>query len=228
MAEVIPARMTAEIDGDFVVFVIGARFNKLWKLHKWIPVALAMPRMIKELEKSPESGFMGAITGGFTMVHTGGRLNTWRLMHGAMIMLTGRRGLLLISEWRRAGEMWGYGMNFIRFALGSMRPSTPACRRMDLARRASSFRRWGGWNRLGGGLGRVRWKRSQGRWLRRKVEFRDPVWGFMLFHVERTGHGTVRPHASIYQPCVVTVAPAKQSACVNTRVLTFMAFSCPG
>ena len=68
MAEVIPERMTAEIDGDFVVFIIGVRINKPWKLHKWIPVVRAMPAMLKELERSPESGFLGSISGGFLTV----------------------------------------------------------------------------------------------------------------------------------------------------------------
>ena len=52
-------RMAAEIEGDFVVFLIGMRINKPWKLHKWLPVFLAMPKMIKELEAHPESGFLG-------------------------------------------------------------------------------------------------------------------------------------------------------------------------
>jgi Domain of unknown function (DUF4188) len=68
MAAIIPARMAAEMDGDFVVFVIGMRVNKWWKLHKWIPVFLAMPRMLKELEQNPESGYMGRISGGLTSV----------------------------------------------------------------------------------------------------------------------------------------------------------------
>ncbi len=51
--------MTAEMDGEFVVFLIGLRINKPWKLHKWLPVFLAMPRMIKELEANPDSGFLG-------------------------------------------------------------------------------------------------------------------------------------------------------------------------
>ena len=61
MAGVIPARMTADMDGDFVVFLIGMRVNKPWKVHKWLPVFLAMPRMLKELDGHPESGFLGAI-----------------------------------------------------------------------------------------------------------------------------------------------------------------------
>jgi hypothetical protein len=61
MAEVIPTRVAAMIDGDFVVFLIGMRINKPWKVHKWLPVFLAMPKMLKELEKHPESGFLGHI-----------------------------------------------------------------------------------------------------------------------------------------------------------------------
>ena len=61
MARVIPSRMTAEMEGDFVVFLIGMRINKPWKIHKWLPVFLAMPRMLKELEAHPESGFLGHI-----------------------------------------------------------------------------------------------------------------------------------------------------------------------
>ncbi len=60
MPTINPDRMAAEIDGEFVVFLIGMRINKPWKLHKWLPVFLAMPKMLKELDKAgPESGFLG-------------------------------------------------------------------------------------------------------------------------------------------------------------------------
>ena len=61
MAAVTPKRVTALIDGDFVVFLIGMRINKPWKVHKWLPVFRAMPRMIRELETRPESGFLGHV-----------------------------------------------------------------------------------------------------------------------------------------------------------------------
>lgn len=61
MVSVSPTRKTAEIDGDFVVFLIGMRINKPWKVHKWLPVFLAMPRMLRELAADPESGFLGSI-----------------------------------------------------------------------------------------------------------------------------------------------------------------------
>lgn len=52
--------MTAEMDGDFVVFLIGMRINRLWKVHKWWPVMTAMPAMLKELAANPQSGFLSA------------------------------------------------------------------------------------------------------------------------------------------------------------------------
>jgi len=63
MAKVIPERMTAVIEGDFVVFLIGMRINKIWKVHQWLPAFLAMPRMIQELKADPDSGFLGHIFG---------------------------------------------------------------------------------------------------------------------------------------------------------------------
>ena len=62
MAKVIARRVTARVEGDFVVFLIGMRNNKVWKLDKWMPVFLAMPRMIRELERRPDSGFLGHVT----------------------------------------------------------------------------------------------------------------------------------------------------------------------
>ena len=52
------ARLTASLDGEFVVFLIGMRINEPLKIHKWLPVARAMPRMIAELKRQPELGFL--------------------------------------------------------------------------------------------------------------------------------------------------------------------------
>lgn len=61
IAHIIEDRMAAQIDGDFVLFLIGMRINKPWKIAKWLPALFAMPRMIKELEALPadETGFLG-------------------------------------------------------------------------------------------------------------------------------------------------------------------------
>ncbi|MGH8968496.1 MAG: DUF4188 domain-containing protein [Actinomycetes bacterium] len=60
MRAVRPERLAARIDGPFVVFLIGMRVNKPWKLRAWWPTFTAMPRMLKELEAYPASGFLGA------------------------------------------------------------------------------------------------------------------------------------------------------------------------
>ncbi len=59
MTKIYKGRMTADIEGDFVVFLIGMRVNKPWKAHKWLPAFLAIPRMLRELSAHPESGFLG-------------------------------------------------------------------------------------------------------------------------------------------------------------------------
>jgi len=55
-----PERLTATLEGDFVVFLIGMRVNHLWKLHKWLPVAQAMGPMLRELHRQPELGLIHA------------------------------------------------------------------------------------------------------------------------------------------------------------------------
>ena len=62
MADIIANRVCAELDGDFVVFLIGMRINKPWKFWSWWPVATAMPKMLIELAKQPELGLLHART----------------------------------------------------------------------------------------------------------------------------------------------------------------------
>lgn len=63
-----PTRVTAEIEGDFVVFLIGARVNRWWNVRAWLPVFLAMPRMLRELSAKPELGLLGYEFHGTTTV----------------------------------------------------------------------------------------------------------------------------------------------------------------
>ncbi len=60
MSSIVEKRVTGRLEGEFVVFLIGMRINRWWKVHKWLRVALAMPRMIQELSEKPELGFLGA------------------------------------------------------------------------------------------------------------------------------------------------------------------------
>lgn len=59
MKNILEGRMTAEIDGEFVVFLIGMKVHRWWKIHRWLPVFLAMPKMLTELYSDPNSGFLG-------------------------------------------------------------------------------------------------------------------------------------------------------------------------
>jgi hypothetical protein len=60
MVEIVDRRVGAEIEGEFVVFLIGMRINKPWKLGSWLPVARAMPKMLMELARQPELGLLHA------------------------------------------------------------------------------------------------------------------------------------------------------------------------
>lgn len=66
MTQIIPKRMTARMEGEFVVFLIGMRINRWWRPDLWLPVMLAMPRMLKELKQKPELGLLGVTTAGFS------------------------------------------------------------------------------------------------------------------------------------------------------------------
>jgi hypothetical protein len=60
LSKVIRGRSTAELTGrsEVVVFLIGFRINRLWQVWRWLPVFLAMPRMIVELRKDPSRGLL--------------------------------------------------------------------------------------------------------------------------------------------------------------------------
>lgn len=59
MSKVEPGRMTHQYDGELVVFLIGMTINNPWRLDRWLPTFLAMPRMLRELSRDPDSGLLG-------------------------------------------------------------------------------------------------------------------------------------------------------------------------
>lgn len=79
-------RVTANLPGEFVVFLIGLRINRPLLVHKWLPVAAAMPRMIKELSRQPELGFLHA--------------ESWF-----------SRTLLMVQYWRSMDQLLAYASN---------------------------------------------------------------------------------------------------------------------
>jgi hypothetical protein len=58
---ILPDRLTVPNEKSIVVFLIGMRINRWWMIHRWLPVALAMPRMLKELRAKPDSGYLGGM-----------------------------------------------------------------------------------------------------------------------------------------------------------------------
>ena len=51
-------RLCAEVTEDIVVFAIGMRINRFWKIWKWLPVFLEMPPMLKEQAVDPSIGLL--------------------------------------------------------------------------------------------------------------------------------------------------------------------------
>ena len=62
MADIRPGRCTADLGAvgdEIVVFIIGMRINKPWKVRSWWPVFTAMPRMLRYLQRHPDKGLLG-------------------------------------------------------------------------------------------------------------------------------------------------------------------------
>jgi hypothetical protein len=55
-------RVHAEREDGVVLFVVGMRINSVLRIHRWLPVFLVAPRMVRELEADPESGLLGSWT----------------------------------------------------------------------------------------------------------------------------------------------------------------------
>jgi hypothetical protein len=95
-------RYTGTIDGDFVVFLLGMRVNKPWKVHRWLPVFRAMPKMISELEDDPQSGFLGATQG---LMSTGPTLvQYWRSFED-LERYARNPGAQHLPAWRRFNQL---------------------------------------------------------------------------------------------------------------------------
>lgn len=58
MTETVNRRVSAEIEGGFVLFLIGMRFNRPLKVATWLPVLRSMPKMLRELSDRPGLGLL--------------------------------------------------------------------------------------------------------------------------------------------------------------------------
>ena len=144
-------RYSGTIDGDFVVFLIGMRINKPWKVHRWLPVFLAMPRMLRELERDPASGFLGATAGilnagpvvvqywrSFDDLDRFARdtnlphLEPWRRFN-RLVRASGDVGIWHETFRVRAGEYESIYSNMPVFGLGAAAGHMPASSKADTA-----------------------------------------------------------------------------------------------
>ena len=82
---VLRGRMTAEADGNVVVFLIGMRINRFRAVRAWLPVFRAMPRMLRELAAEPAHGL---------------------LAH--RLLLSGPREFAVLQYWESADKLLSY------------------------------------------------------------------------------------------------------------------------
>ena len=59
MAAVPPGRWTVDIEGDFVVFLIGATVRNPFRAVRALPLLMQMPRMLAGLAADPDRGLLG-------------------------------------------------------------------------------------------------------------------------------------------------------------------------
>lgn len=58
MGTINPSRMIADIEGEFLVFVIELQVHKLWQFWRWYPTVQAMTNMLVELTENKEHGLL--------------------------------------------------------------------------------------------------------------------------------------------------------------------------
>jgi len=95
-------RHTAKIEGDFVVFLIGARIAKPWNIPAVVAVGRAMTAMIKELETNGRAlGYLGQeMWPGRTSI----QVQYWRSRDQLMAYARDRTGLHL-PAWREFNQV---------------------------------------------------------------------------------------------------------------------------
>jgi hypothetical protein len=144
MAQIAGRRMRAEIDGDFVVFLIGARFNDKRQLARsFLDVGgrRGMAHMLQYLMAHPEKGLLGFQQLGlvnivqywrsfehleaFARDEDDPHLAVWR-SYWKRVGASGRTGIWHETYLVRAGEYEGIYGNMPPFGLGKAARLVPA------------------------------------------------------------------------------------------------------
>jgi len=103
MSQILAKRVTGQMQGDFVVFLIGMRINRWWLVLKWLRIALAMPRMLRELTANRELGFLG---GESWFGRTTIMVSYWRSMEHLMAYAK-KRDAEHLPAWRTFNRLVG-------------------------------------------------------------------------------------------------------------------------
>jgi hypothetical protein len=123
-------RATAKVGEDGVVlFLIGTRINKPWRLDKWLWVPFAMGRMLMYLSKHPESGLIRARNwfGRTTM-----QVGYWRSAED-LIAFAAANSAPHAAAWRRFNRAVGTsGAVGIWHETYVVRPGTAECIYVDM------------------------------------------------------------------------------------------------
>jgi hypothetical protein len=118
-----PRRLTVRRDEGFVVFLIGARFNRWWMLPAMWAVAAAMNRMMRELLADPSSGLLSYESyGGRTTL----MLQYWRSIED-LHRYARNRQRQHVPAWRAWIQKWGRGAVGIWHETYVVEPGTYEC-----------------------------------------------------------------------------------------------------
>jgi hypothetical protein len=140
-------RMTVNMEGDFVVFIICLKIYNFVKVDKWLGVVLSMPKMLKELAQKPESGYLGSESS-FSII-----VQYWRSFEQLEAYARDRNGLHypawrdfntkvkksgVVGIWHetyqvRAGEYECIYHNMPPFGLGKVGKLVPATGKLEMA-----------------------------------------------------------------------------------------------
>ncbi|MBU6439048.1 MAG: DUF4188 domain-containing protein [Betaproteobacteria bacterium] len=96
-------RLTARLEGEFAVFMIGMRINNPLQVHKWAPIVLAMPAMLKELYNQPE---LGLLSHEMWISRTSILVQYWRSMD-ALLSYAAAKNAQHLPAWQRFNRVVG-------------------------------------------------------------------------------------------------------------------------
>jgi hypothetical protein len=104
VSEILQKRLAARIQEPLVVFLVGMRLHKPWKVHKWWPIARLLKPMARELETRPQPGFLASETFYGRDIVTLQYWRSWEQLHAWAHDKSGEH----VSAWRQFNQKIGF------------------------------------------------------------------------------------------------------------------------